>query len=354
VYAPVLLLQPGRIIAAVRDVSVLMKIVVFGPGRRVGALVGDRVVDLNRACARLLRERGDGNAIASADERVPADVQAFIAGGTAALEGAQNAIEHALGAAPSDGDAAITLAAADVKLHAPWPQKRIACAGGNYAAHSYGMAINRGTTGITLESQAQRIRSDGYWGFWKNLDEVAGPGTDVPYPKRATYFDYEGEVVIVIGKRGTDIPADRIAEYVWGVTLGNDWSIRDDEKGPVRPVSYNLPKNFDRSASLGPCIVVGELDPQNVDVETRVGGELRQSYNSSEMVFSFGELLEYLSRGFTFVPGDVIFGGTGAGTAQDSTKLGADGSRPLDRFLKPGLLVEVSSPRIGTLSNKVV
>ncbi len=54
---------------------------------------------------------------------------------------------------------------------------------------------------------------------------------DVPYPKHATYFDYEGEVVIVLGKRGADIKADRIAEYVWGVTLGNDWSIRDDLKG---------------------------------------------------------------------------------------------------------------------------
>jgi 2-keto-4-pentenoate hydratase/2-oxohepta-3-ene-1,7-dioic acid hydratase in catechol pathway len=241
-----------------------------------------------------------------------------------------------------------------VQLHAPWPGKRIACAGGNYAAHSYGMAINRGTTGITLESQAQRIRDDGFWGFWKTLDEVAGPGEDVPYPKRATYFDYEGEVVIVLGKAGKNISADRIAEYVWGVTLGNDWSIRDNEAGPVRPVSYNLPKNFDRSASLGPCIVTSELDPQNVDVETRVGGELRQRYNSRDMVFSFGELLAYLSRDFTFVPGDVIFGGTGAGTAQDSTKLNADGSRPRDRFLKPGLVVDVSSPQIGSLANPVV
>jgi len=304
-----------------------MKIVVFGADQRVGALVGEQVVDLN-----------------ATDPALPATLLAFIEAGDAALERARAAIDRAT----------VTHAANAVRLHAPWPRKRIACAGGNYAAHSYGMALNRGTTGITLESQAKRIRDDGFWGFWKVLDAVAGPGSDVPYPKRATYFDYEGEVAIVLGKRGADIKAGQIADYVWGVTLGNDWSIRDGEKGPVRPVSFNLPKNFDASASLGPCIVVGELDPQNVDVETRVGGELRQSYNSSEMVFSFGEFLEYLSRGFTFVPGDVIFGGTGAGTAQDSTKLNPDGSRPLDRFLKPGLLVEVSSPRIGTLSNKVV
>ena len=72
------------------------------------------------------------------------------------------------------------------------------------------------------------------------------------------------------------------------------------------------------------------------------------------MVFSFGELLEYLSVDFTFVPGDVIFGGTGAGTAQDSTKLNPDGSRPMDRFLKVGQVVEVSSPRIGALISTIV
>ena len=331
-----------------------MKIVVFGSDARVGALVGDSVIDLNAAYARMLRERGDANAAASASERIPLALQGFIAAGTAGLEAAQNAIDHAQGSAPADGGVTIVHRAADVKLHAPWPGKRIVCAGGNYAAHSYGMAINRGTQGITLESQAQRIRNDGLWGFWKHADAVAGPGDNVPYPKRAEYFDYEGEVVIVLGKRGKNIKADNIAEYVWGVTLGVDWSIRDADKGPQRPVSFNLPKNFDSSASLGPCIVVGELDPQNVDLVTRVDGEVRQSYNSSDMVFSFGELLEYLSPDFTFVPGDLVYGGTGAGTAQDSTKLNPDGSRPKDRFLKVGQVVEVSSPRIGTLTSTIV
>lgn len=331
-----------------------MKIVVFGSDARVGALVGDSVIDLNAAYARMLRERGDANAAASASERIPLALQGFIAAGTAGLEAAQNAIEHAQGAAPADGGVTIVHKASDVKLHAPWPGKRIVCAGGNYAAHSYGMAVNRGTQGITIESQAKKIRDDGLWGFWKHADAVAGPGDNVPYPKRAEFFDYEGEVVIVLGKRGKNIKADRIAEYVWGVTLGVDWSIRDADKGPQRPVSFNLPKNFDSSASLGPCIVVGELDPQNVDLETRVDGEVRQSYNSSDMVFSFGELLEYLSPDFTFVPGDLVYGGTGAGTAQDSTKLNPDGSRPKDRFLKAGQVVEVSSPRIGTLTSTIV
>jgi 2-keto-4-pentenoate hydratase/2-oxohepta-3-ene-1,7-dioic acid hydratase in catechol pathway len=303
-----------------------MKIVLFGPDARLGALAGEAIVDLN-----------------ATDPSIPPALADFIAGGPAALAAAERAIERGT----------VKLPASEVKLHAPWPHKRIACAGGNFAAHSYGMALSMGREAVSVEAQAQRIRDDGLWGFWKQLDEVAGPGDAIPFPKRARYFDYEGEVAIVIGKRGKDIPAERIADYVWGVTLAIDWSVRDAEHAPQRPVSFNLQKNFDRSASLGPCIVVGDVDPSDLVVETRVDGELRQNYNNKDMVFSYGELLAYLSRDFTFVPGDVIFGGTGAGTAQDSTKVGADGSRSLDRFLHPGQLVEVSSPSIGTLSGTI-
>jgi 2-keto-4-pentenoate hydratase/2-oxohepta-3-ene-1,7-dioic acid hydratase in catechol pathway len=303
-----------------------MKIVLFGFDARVGALDGGEIVDLN-----------------AADPSIPATLAEFIAAGPEAIGAAKRAIARG---GPRHS-------AAGIKLHAPWPRKRIVCAGGNFAAHSYGMALSMGREGVTLETQAKRIRDDGLWGFWKNLDEVAGPGATIPYPKRARYFDYEGEVAIVIGKRGKDIPADRIAEYVWGVTLAIDWSVRDGEKSPQRPVSFNLQKNFDFAASLGPCIVVGEVDPSDLAVETRVDGDLRQQYNNKDMVFSYGELLAHLSRDFTFVPGDIIFGGTGAGTAQDSTKVEADGTRSLDRFLRPGQVVEVSSPGIGKLTGTI-
>ena len=113
-------------------------------------------------------------------------------------------------------------------------------------------------------------------------------------------------------------------------------------------------KNFDGACTMGPCIVVGEHDFRNVDVQTRVNGEVRQSFNSRDMVFSFGEILEHLSRDFTFLPGDIISGGTGAGTAADTTKPLPDGTRPLDKFLKMGDVVEVSSPQIGAISNRLV
>jgi 2-keto-4-pentenoate hydratase/2-oxohepta-3-ene-1,7-dioic acid hydratase in catechol pathway len=332
-----------------------MKIVIFGPERRLGALADDCVIDLNRGLARYLQERGDRNPNEQAGERLPPDLKSFIEGGAIALENARQVIEHFAGFGGDDGGelSKVVHSRSTVKLHAPWPERRIACVGGNYAAHLVGMWANRlGRTDITVDEVAREARKAGQWGFWKVPAEIAGPEDRIPFPKRVTYFDYEGEVAIVIGKRGKDIPVDQARHYVWGVTLFHDWSIRDGG-GTDRAVSYNLQKNFDGAASMGPCIVVGELDPQNVDVETRINGVVRQSYNTREMIWSFGEVLEFLSRDFTFVPGDVIAGGTSAGTAADQSRR-FGGERPLDLFLKIGDVVEVSSSQIGALSNQVV
>jgi 2-keto-4-pentenoate hydratase/2-oxohepta-3-ene-1,7-dioic acid hydratase in catechol pathway len=316
-----------------------MKIVVFGPQRRVGALVGETVVDLNAALAR-------SGSQANADTRLPAQLEAFIGAGQAALDEAQRAIEYAANIGP---DGAVVFRAGEVKIHAPWPGKRIACAGGNFAAHLAGME----GANVTLDEITRKTRDKGQWGFWKVNDVMAGPDDVVPYPKRATYLDYEGEAAIILGKRGKDIPSGKIDEYVWGVTLLNDWSTRNDPEIP-HPKNYNMAKNFDMSTSLGPCIVVGELHAGDVDVQTIVNGVVRQAYNTEEMIFSFGEILEFLSQDFTFVPGDIISGGTNSGTAQDQSKPGPDGVRPKDLFLKVGDVVEVSNPKIGTLRNRIV
>ena len=327
-----------------------MKIVVFGPERRVGALAGDKVIDLNLGMAKQLQERAEARWEEKAATALPARLLSFIESSAAGLENARQVIDQFAKAAPGD----VVHQAGDVKLHAPWPERRIACVGGNYAAHLAGMWANRlGKTDVSIEKITEEARKGGQWGFWKVPAEVAGPNDTIPFPSRVTYFDYEGEVAIVIGKRGKNIPAAKIADYVWGVTLFHDWSIRD-AGGTDRVVSYNLQKNFDGAVSMGPCIVVGETDHQAIDAATRVNGVVRQSYNTKEMIWNFGEVLEYLSRDFTFVPGDVIAGGTSAGTAADKSRRGPDGKRPLDLFLKIGDVVEVSSPQIGALSNRIV
>jgi 2-keto-4-pentenoate hydratase/2-oxohepta-3-ene-1,7-dioic acid hydratase in catechol pathway len=333
-----------------------MKIVVFGPERRVGALVGEKVLDLNRGMASHLQERGESKAEDQAAMRLPSRLLTFIESGASGLENAQRVIEQFAKVAPNDerGEPNIVHNANDVKLHATWPERRIACVGGNYAAHLAGMWANRlGKTDVSIEQITEEAKKGGQWGFWKVPAEVAGPNDTIPFPKRVTYFDYEGEVAIVIGKRGKNIPAAKIREYVWGVTLFHDWSIRDGG-GADRVVSYNLQKNFDGAVSMGPSIVVDEMDHQDVDAETRVNGVVRQSYNTKEMIWNFAEVLEYLSQDFTFVPGDVIAGGTSAGTAADKSRRGPDGKRPLDLFLKIGDVVEVSSSKIGALSNRIV
>ena len=308
-----------------------MKIVVFGPDRRVGALLEGKIVDLNRA-----------------DANLPPELGAFIAAGRPALDAAQKALKNSSCAALVDSKG--------VRLHAPWAHKRIAMVGGNFADHLAGMNANMHGEPLTPDSVKKAYasaREKGHWGFWKVIDECSANGDDLAYPKRTRYLDYEGEVAVIIGKRGKDVAASQIADYVWGVTVVNDWSIRDGG-GTPRTMSYNVAKNFDGSCSLGPCIVVGELDWQNVDCETRINGEVRQRFNTRDMIFTFGEVLEYLSRDFSFVPGDVISGGTAAGTAADLTKPNPDGTKPTTLFLKKGDVVEVSSPQIGAIRNKVV
>ena len=331
-----------------------MKIVVYGAARRVGALVGENVIDLNRAFARYLRERRNAaDPEGQADDRQPADLERFISLGAAALEDAQEALAYVTASGTTTTDD-VAQPRASVKLHAPTIYRpRIACAGANYVMHLVGTRAALQGEKIDPQEAYNQARAAGPWGFWKVVSELRGDVDEVIYPSRARLFDYEGEVAVVLGRRGADIPAGRAADFIWGVTLLNDWSIRND-MGPGRPLSFNLAKNFDTSVSVGPCIVVGEIDPQDILVETRVNGELRQHYSSSEMTFKFAELIEFLSRDFTFSPGDVIAGGTGAGTAMDSSPRGPDGYSSTQRFLKPDDLVEVSSSAIGARRSRVV
>lgn len=335
-----------------------MKIVVFGPHRRTGVLREGEIVDIAGACAKYFNEReGEGNP-AVADALAPPDLGRFIEGGQRALDHAATALDYLYGkAGDRTGPRGETLifGADEVVLHAPRAAgARVACAGGNFAEHAIAMAQRRAERGEAspIEGDATSyVRKRGFWGFWKVDRESLGQDGRLPYPARATHLDYEGEVAIVLGRQGKNIrPAD-INDYVWGVTLLGDWSIRMSPEGG--PLNFGMQKNFDNSCSIGPCIAVGEVDAMAVDLETRVNGETRQRFRSGDMAFSYGEYLEYLSRDFTFYPGDMLSGGTGAGTAADSSATGEDG-RPLpDRFLKPGDLVEVTAPQIGTLRTHI-
>lgn len=347
----------------IRTREVRVKIVVFGPDKRVGAIARDEfVVDLSLAYAALIRERdNERRALELAEVIVPADLSRFIERGSAALDAAKLAVEHLFGSAVNSvGRRGETIVhrIQDVCLHAPRPQgARIACAGGNFADHHLAMAQrrpggNQEAAELTLQGVAASIKKAGFWGFWKIDRNCLGPDDPLPYPARAKFLDYEGELAIVIGKQGKNIHADDWKSYVWGVTLLSDWSIR--QQPDSGRLNFAMVKNFDGSCSLGPCILAGFTDGDVVDVTTHVNGERRQNFNTRDMVFSFGECLAFLSRDLTLYPGDIISGGTAAGTAQDSSPLLGDGVLSNERFLKPGDVVEIASPQIGILRNRVV
>ena len=335
-----------------------MKIVVFGALKRTGALHDGSIVDLSYAYAKYLRERTDEpNPLEMAEVVVPSELSRLIEGGSRTLDAVQTTLDYLFDQAQDKfGLRGETLVhpAADVRLHAPRPNNtRIACAGGNFADHAAAMAVRM--RGRPYEGDAyQEIRNAGFWGFWKLGREIVGPDGELIYPDRCNRLDYEGEIAIVLGKRGVDLKSSQLRDYVWGVTMLADWSIRAPRELPGGPLNFNFPKNFDTSCSMGPCIAVGEADPTNIDMETLVNGECRQRFNTRDMVFSFGEYLEYLSRDFTLYPGDVISGGTAAGTAADSSELLPDRTSAPERFLKPGDVVEMRSPLIGSLSTRVV
>jgi 2-keto-4-pentenoate hydratase/2-oxohepta-3-ene-1,7-dioic acid hydratase in catechol pathway len=335
-----------------------MKIVVFGPFKRTGVLHDGNVVDLSWAYAKYLRERtNEPNPLEMADVVVPSDLARLIEGGPRAFDAAQTALDHLFGRAPDQlGPRGEKLVheAAEVRLHAPRPNNaRIACAGGNFADHAAAMAAKM--RGRPYESDArQEIRNAGFWGFWKLGREIVGPDGELVYPERCNRLDYEGEIAIVLGKRGADLRPSQLTEFVWGVTMLADWSIRAPRETPGGPLNFGFPKNFDTSCSMGPCIAVGECDPTNIEMETLVNGERRQQFNTRDMVFTFDEYLEHLSRDFTLYPGDIISGGTAAGTAADSSEVLPDKTSAPERFLKPGDSVEMNSPAIGSLRTRVV
>jgi 2-keto-4-pentenoate hydratase/2-oxohepta-3-ene-1,7-dioic acid hydratase in catechol pathway len=328
-----------------------VKIVVFGAQRRVGLWDGDTVTDVNNAAAAYLAaQASEREARARADFLAPADLARFITAGDEALDLARRAAEYVAGS--SDGS--LVQPSALARLHAPWTGRRIFCAAANYGQHVADGQTNYGNP-MTREEVEKQFRSRDPEGFTKAPAEVMGHTDAITYPARTTQLDYEGEVAVVIGRAGRDIPLAEASSHIWGITLANDLSARDGTQETKFPASFNLMKTFDDCASVGPCILIDGSDPQDINVTTEVNGQLRQDYNSDQMIYSFAEYIAYLSQDLTLVPGDIILGGTGTGTAADQSKRHPDGTPVnLDLFLKVGDVVEVKSPSIGSLVNHIV
>lgn len=316
-----------------------MRIAVFGPVRRVGALVGAEVVDLAAA----------SDALGAA--AISPELEDFLCGGSAMLASARDAVEFATGPGRALGGEPLSYSVGSVELHAPLlATTRLFNALSNYADHVGAIRRMRGAD-IADADVADELRSAGPRHFMKHARNVRGPGDVVRYPARAEWLDYEAEVVAVISRQVRDVSVNEASSAIGGVTLQNDWSIRQFAPGP----ELQHLKNFDTSAALGPCIVTTEgLDLQGIEFATRVNGELRQHGTTRDMIFSFAEYVAHLSRDQTLYPGDMISGGTPAGTARDASVIDHTGTVVESLFVTPGDVVEVSSPQIGSLVTTVV
>ncbi|MDZ7841670.1 MAG: fumarylacetoacetate hydrolase family protein [Gammaproteobacteria bacterium] len=179
-------------------------------------------------------------------------------------------------------------------------------------------------------------------------------------------LDCETELGIVIGKPGRYIPRSEALDHVFGYTIGNDVTARDRKvrKTAGGDTWYDLGrgKAFDTSIPLGPCIVTADEigDPQNLKLQTRINGELRQSSNTSDMIWTCAELVHFFSVSFTLKPGMVIITGTPAGTAWSTdASLGGNwqalpGLTPATRYCLPGDVIENEIAKIGILRNAIV
>jgi 2-keto-4-pentenoate hydratase/2-oxohepta-3-ene-1,7-dioic acid hydratase in catechol pathway len=171
-----------------------------------------------------------------------------------------------------------------------------------------------------------------------------GHGQNFVRPPESAQLDYEGEVAIIIGKGGRRIPREAAYDHITAITLCNEGTIRDW----VRHAKFNVTqgKNWDRSGAIGPWLVPF-TDPAQLDdikLETRVNGEVRQRDRTGRMIYDFRYIVNYVSTFTTLVPGDVIVCGTPTGA-------GARFDPPI--WLKPGDVIEVEAEGIGILRNGV-
>ena len=181
--------------------------------------------------------------------------------------------------------------------------------------------------------------------FMRTPRSFVGHDTPLVRPKASPQLDYEGEVVLVIGKAGRHIPQGTALDHIAAITLCNEGTIRDW----VRHAKFNVTqgKNFDATGSLGPWLVpyTDESQISDIRLTTRVNGETRQDDRTGRLIFGFRYLINYISTFTTLVPGDVIVTGTPTGA-------GARFDPP--RYLKPGDVIEVEADHIGILRNGVI
>jgi 2-keto-4-pentenoate hydratase/2-oxohepta-3-ene-1,7-dioic acid hydratase in catechol pathway len=188
--------------------------------------------------------------------------------------------------------------------------------------------------GLNYKSHLRDRQAASYPGlFAKYPTSIIGPDDSIVFPPGARNVHYEGEMVVVIGKKAKNVTAEKAPQYIFGVTAGNDVSERDWQKNDLQ---WLRAKASDTFGPLGPAIVQG-LNHNDLLLQTRLNGEVVQSQRTKELIFDVETIVSYVSQFVTLMPGDLIFTGTPGTT----------------KAMKPGDVVEVEIEGVGVLRNKV-
>ncbi|MDQ2798802.1 MAG: fumarylacetoacetate hydrolase family protein [Armatimonadota bacterium] len=183
--------------------------------------------------------------------------------------------------------------------------------------------------------------------FTKTPNTLQNPNDPILIPTflRSDEVDYEGELAVVIGKRGKNIAKEQALNYVLGYTAANDVSARDWQMARGGS-QWTRGKSFDTFCPLGPCLVTPEeiSNPNSLGIKTVLSGEVVQDWNTSDMIFDVPALIAFLSASTTLLLGTVILTGTPQGVGM---------ARKPPRWLKPGDIVSIEIEKIGTLTNPV-
>jgi 2-keto-4-pentenoate hydratase/2-oxohepta-3-ene-1,7-dioic acid hydratase in catechol pathway len=265
------------------------------------------------------------------------DALAFLAGGEALREIASSLVARAREFSEC------LHAPESVTLRAPVPgARKLFCLAGNYQEH-----IREG--GGTAHAKEETYP---YFFMKPSSTALIGSGEAIRLPKIGRAIDWEGELAVVIGRQGRDIPADRAEEHIAGYTCFNDISERrlavPDGRVPRERdkfFDWLVGKWFDTGGPAGPYLVTRDEvpDPHALALRLRVNGVTKQDASTSQMIFQIPELIEFISRIVTLEPGDMIATGTPAGVGHARNE-----------FLQAGDVVEVEIEGLGTLRNPVV
>jgi 2-keto-4-pentenoate hydratase/2-oxohepta-3-ene-1,7-dioic acid hydratase in catechol pathway len=291
------------------------------PALRTGLVLDDgRVIDLGREAKR----RG------VTLEFDPASMISLIAGGDAALKQVRALGQDAGGEHPK-------LAEVNLASPIPVPQRNIYAVGWNYLAHF--------EEGKAMRDPNQKYPEHPVF-FSKAQHCMNGPFAPIPFDANvSTMIDWEGELAVIIGRRGRNIPASSAIGYVFGFSVINDTTARDLQQ-TRHGGQWFKGKSLDGHGPMGPWIVTrGAIDPENLRLQTRVNGVVRQNANTGQMYFKIPTILAELSMGLTLEPGDVIATGTPPGVGH---------SMKPPMYLKPGDIMETEISGIGVIRNEIL